>query len=146
MNPEIPVCFFDDTKESAVSNIGYKSAITSYEQEKAELVIVKVSNLACQRQDVTHNRNLTLSQDIHLHSSVQVYNGLLQLTFTKPAGHIIVIQYNGLEFLVELHNPELNGGYNVLKLHLLQSQSVHIEWIFFTVILGREDGFVLAHC
>lgn len=57
---------------------------------------------------------------------VVMYNGLLQLTFTKPGGHIIGIQYNGVDNLLELHNPELNGGYNVLKLHLLQSQSVHI--------------------
>lgn len=44
-----------------------------------------------------------------------MYNDFLQLTFTKPAGHIIGIQYNGIDNLLELHNPELNGGYNVLN-------------------------------
>ncbi|XP_042014710.1 probable rhamnogalacturonate lyase B isoform X1 [Salvia splendens] len=38
-------------------------------------------------------------------------NGLLQLTFTKPGGHLICIRYNGLDNLLELHNPLLNGGF-----------------------------------
>ncbi|XP_057794194.1 uncharacterized protein LOC131010607 isoform X2 [Salvia miltiorrhiza] len=38
-------------------------------------------------------------------------NGLVQLTFTKPGGHLIGIRYNGLDNLLELHNPELNGGF-----------------------------------
>lgn len=40
-------------------------------------------------------------------------NGLLQLTLTKPGGHLIGISYNGLDNLLELSNPQLNGGYIV---------------------------------
>ncbi|KAH6764969.1 Rhamnogalacturonate lyase family protein [Perilla frutescens var. frutescens] len=38
-------------------------------------------------------------------------NGLLQLTLTNPEGHVVGISYNGLNNLLELNNPELNGGF-----------------------------------
>ncbi|CAA2985951.1 probable rhamnogalacturonate lyase B isoform X1 [Olea europaea subsp. europaea] len=38
-------------------------------------------------------------------------NGLLKLTLTTPEGLITGIQYNGLDNLLELNNPDLNGGF-----------------------------------
>ncbi|PSS17334.1 Rhamnogalacturonate lyase [Actinidia chinensis var. chinensis] len=53
--------------------------------------------------------------DVKLHIQddqvVVVDNGILQLTFTVPEGALIGIQYNGIDNLLELHNPELNGGF-----------------------------------
>ncbi|KAL7208113.1 hypothetical protein ACSBR1_029968 [Camellia fascicularis] len=38
-------------------------------------------------------------------------NGILKLTLSVPGGAIIGIQYNGIDNLLELHNPQLNGGF-----------------------------------
>ncbi|KAM7518485.1 hypothetical protein LguiB_017447 [Lonicera macranthoides] len=46
-------------------------------------------------------------QDDH----VVMDNGILQITLTKPGGILTVIQYNGIDNLLELHNKDLNGGY-----------------------------------
>ncbi|KAA8528384.1 hypothetical protein F0562_035739 [Nyssa sinensis] len=42
---------------------------------------------------------------------VVIDNGILQLTLSNPGGIITGIQYNGIDNLLELHNPELNGGF-----------------------------------
>lgn len=46
-------------------------------------------------------------QDDH----VVMDNGILKLTLSVPGGAIIGIQYNGIDNLLELHNPQLNGGF-----------------------------------
>ncbi|XP_047323782.1 probable rhamnogalacturonate lyase B [Impatiens glandulifera] len=44
--------------------------------------------------------------------TVLIDNGILQLIFTKPGGRLIGLQYNGIDNLLELHNPsDLNGGF-----------------------------------
>lgn len=47
-------------------------------------------------------------------------NGLLQVTLTNPGGLIVGIRYNGLDNLLELNNPVLNGGYvSVFSVHII---------------------------
>lgn len=41
---------------------------------------------------------------------VVIDNGVLQLTLSKPEGLITGIKYGGIDNLVELNNPSLNGG------------------------------------
>lgn len=40
-----------------------------------------------------------------------ISNGVLQLTLTNPGGILTEIQYGGIDNLLELNNPSLNGGY-----------------------------------
>ncbi|XP_075082377.1 uncharacterized protein LOC107778218 isoform X3 [Nicotiana tabacum] len=42
---------------------------------------------------------------------VIIDNGVFQLRLTNPGGKIIGIQYNGIDNLLELNNPILNGGF-----------------------------------
>ncbi|XP_019156535.1 PREDICTED: probable rhamnogalacturonate lyase B isoform X2 [Ipomoea nil] len=44
-------------------------------------------------------------------SYIVVNNGVLQITFTNPGGIITGIQYKGIDNLLELNNPDLNGGF-----------------------------------
>lgn len=46
-------------------------------------------------------------QDDH----VVIDNGILQLTLSNPGGTVTGITYGGIDNLIELHNPELNGGF-----------------------------------
>ncbi|XP_019156534.1 PREDICTED: probable rhamnogalacturonate lyase B isoform X1 [Ipomoea nil] len=47
----------------------------------------------------------------HLFVQIVVNNGVLQITFTNPGGIITGIQYKGIDNLLELNNPDLNGGF-----------------------------------
>lgn len=40
-----------------------------------------------------------------------VDNGIFQLRLTNPGGTIVGIQYGGIDNLLELNNPSLNGGF-----------------------------------
>ncbi|KAL0440027.1 UNVERIFIED_CONTAM: hypothetical protein Slati_2485700 [Sesamum latifolium] len=67
-------------------------------------------------------------------------NGLLQLTLTNPGGLIVGICYNGLDNLVELNNPELNGGF--WDLNWSQAGSTGTRGKFDTfIMLGGSSGF-----
>ncbi|XAR62062.1 Rhamnogalacturonan endolyase [Bertholletia excelsa] len=46
-----------------------------------------------------------------LDDQVVMDNGILELTLTNPGGAIIGIRYNRIDNLLEMHNPELNGGF-----------------------------------
>lgn len=37
-------------------------------------------------------------------------NGILRLTLSIPGGTVVGIRYNGIDNLLELNNPVLNGG------------------------------------
>ncbi|KAL8131044.1 uncharacterized protein LOC141711378 isoform X2 [Apium graveolens] len=95
---------------------------------------------------------LVSSMAIELHISddqVVMGNGLLQLTFTKPGGHIIGIQYNGLDNLVELHNPELNGGFWDLNWSDPESTQTRgkfdmINGTVFEIIVQNEEQVELS--
>ncbi|GFY96055.1 rhamnogalacturonate lyase family protein [Actinidia rufa] len=72
--------------------------------------------------------------DVKLHIQddqvVVVDNGILQLTFTVPEGALIGIQYNGIDNLLELHNPELNGGLNGTSFEVVTENEEQVELSF----------------
>ena len=46
-----------------------------------------------------------------LHTLITLDNGSMQATIFKPGGHIVCIQYGGLDNLLEASNKEKNRGY-----------------------------------
>ena len=46
-----------------------------------------------------------------LYTLITLDNGSMQVTISKPGGHIVCIQYGGLDNLLEASNKEKNRGY-----------------------------------
>lgn len=75
---------------------------------------------------------------------VLIDNGLLKLTLTKPEGLITGIKYGGIDNLVELNNPALNGGFWDLNWSEAGSSGTRgkfdrIDGTSFKVIVENED-------
>ncbi|KAH7847021.1 hypothetical protein Vadar_020875 [Vaccinium darrowii] len=59
-------------------------------------------------------RVIASMSDLQLHiedNQVVMDNGILQLTLSIPGGAIVGIRYGGIDNLLELNNPDLNGGF-----------------------------------
>ncbi|KAM7514480.1 hypothetical protein LguiA_004063 [Lonicera macranthoides] len=75
---------------------------------------------------------------------VVIDNGILQITLTKPGGILTVIQYKGIDNLLELHNKDLNGGFWDLNWSQAGSSGTRgkfdtIEGTNFEVIVESEE-------
>ncbi|XP_059629775.1 probable rhamnogalacturonate lyase B [Cornus florida] len=80
---------------------------------------------------------------------VVIDNGILQLTLSNPGGIVTGIQYNGIDNLVELRNPELNGGFWDLNWSEPDSAKTRgkfdtIEGTIFKVIVENEEQVELS--
>ncbi|KAL3504971.1 hypothetical protein ACH5RR_034812 [Cinchona calisaya] len=80
---------------------------------------------------------------------VVIDNGLVQLTITNPGGIIIGIQYGGIDNLVELNNPSLNGGFWDLNWSETGSSTTRgqfdtIEGTTFRVIVESDEQVELS--
>ncbi|XP_055834995.1 uncharacterized protein LOC129903461 isoform X1 [Solanum dulcamara] len=80
---------------------------------------------------------------------VVIDNGIFQLRLTNPGGKIIGIQYNGIENLLELNNPILNGGFWDLNWSVPGTSGTRgkfdeIECNSFKVITETEEQIELS--
>lgn len=80
---------------------------------------------------------------------VVIDNGIFQLRLTNPGGKIIGIQYNGIENLLELNNPILNGGFWDLNWSVPGTSGTRgkfdeIECNSFKVIVETEEQIELS--
>ncbi|KAM7514479.1 hypothetical protein LguiA_004062 [Lonicera macranthoides] len=87
----------------------------------------------------------TVGVQLHIQDDhVVMDNGTLEITLTKPGGILTVIQYNGIDNLLELHNKDLNGGFWDLNWSQAGSPGTRgkfdtIEGTNFEVIVENEE-------
>ncbi|KAI8548474.1 hypothetical protein RHMOL_Rhmol07G0276400 [Rhododendron molle] len=57
-------------------------------------------------------------------------NGILRLTLSIPGGTVVGIRYNGIDNLLELNNPVLNGGPYAMQaqVHLMNVSFALVKW------------------
>ncbi|XP_060970355.1 rhamnogalacturonate lyase B-like [Cannabis sativa] len=94
-------------------------------------------------------RSIGYSLDVQLQASrarqvVILDNGLVRLTFSKPGGDVIGIQYNGIDNLLETENEEKNRGYwDIVWDSKPGDKTINIDTLQgakFEVIKADKDG------
>ncbi|KAM7275215.1 hypothetical protein ACFE04_017081 [Oxalis oulophora] len=79
-------------------------------------------------------------------NKVIIDNGLFQVTFQKPKGQIIGIQYNGVPNLLEAHNEEMNRGYWDVVWHEAGMNVTYdkVSGTNYTVISNEKDNVEIS--
>ncbi|PRQ51956.1 putative rhamnogalacturonate lyase [Rosa chinensis] len=84
---------------------------------------------------------------VNTSDSIVLDNGLVQLTFSNPAGDVIGIRYGGIDNLLEIHNKPTNRGYCDLNWNNLGEKSSIFERVLgteFRVITATEDQIEIS--
>ncbi|CAI9116111.1 OLC1v1017179C1 [Oldenlandia corymbosa var. corymbosa] len=101
-------------------------------------------NIDAVEQTGTYKLRIALASAHNSDIQVVISNGILQLTFTNPGGIITQIQYGGIDNLLELNNPSLNGGFWDLNWSKAGSSGTRgdfdtIEGTTFRVIVENDE-------
>ncbi|XP_017227879.1 uncharacterized protein LOC108203448 [Daucus carota subsp. sativus] len=98
------------------------------------------------RQNITSSNSRPVHLDI-LDDQVVVDNGLAKFTFSKPAGMITGINYNGIKNILEQRNKETNRGYwDVVWSKPEDPGDIYdvLQGTHFRVVVANEDQVELS--